>query len=264
MSKFKVGDLAEILHSHEYIPYVVANSIVEVVSVEGTDIAVNINGKFIVFHTDELGLVVNGDLKMSKKFKVGDKVYIAESFKAIKVMTGTKGEVINDLNNETYLVKFTNPPTSNNISMVFHGDYLKMDESIKCPIVHPKQSKFEVGDLAWSPSCGLITLKNSGRTDNYTVTDGVESYDRHGNLNLMDKHPTLLTIEEALRLGRITPFMVDEASKAPAAKNKVKIELWTNIYSEDMVFSYKTKAEADRSQMNGRIACVKLTGEYEV
>ena len=49
-------------------------------------------------------------------------------------------------------------------------------------------------------------------------------------------------------------------------KKKVKktIECWGNIYKDILPFVYSTENIANNAQLKNRIACVKLTGEYEV
>lgn len=62
-------------------------------------------------------------------------------------------------------------------------------------------------------------------------------------------------------------FSKPEITAPPRPKKKVKkvIERYFNVYpNEIQSFSYFTNHEADLSAANHRIACVKLTGEYEV
>ena len=47
-------------------------------------------------------------------------------------------------------------------------------------------------------------------------------------------------------------------------KTKKKITMWGNIYKNtDMVVLHKTKQLADNGALPGRIACTKVTYEYE-
>lgn len=42
------------------------------------------------------------------------------------------------------------------------------------------------------------------------------------------------------------------------------VERWENIYHNGTMCIYGSKEQADRAATSGRIACVKLTGTYEV
>jgi hypothetical protein len=58
-----------------------------------------------------------------------------------------------------------------------------------------------------------------------------------------------------------------EMRRLEAGKRKVKkkkITAWANVYPERSPHLYDTKRIADRLADNDRIACVELTGEYEV
>lgn len=57
-----------------------------------------------------------------------------------------------------------------------------------------------------------------------------------------------------------------EISDPPPPKRMVKktIERWMNVYEEGHAYVHETEREADRDRALGRIACVHLTGEYEV
>lgn len=44
---------------------------------------------------------------------------------------------------------------------------------------------------------------------------------------------------------------------------KIVIERWANVYRNGSEIIYNTKEDADNGASGNRIACVKLTGEYE-
>lgn len=50
----------------------------------------------------------------------------------------------------------------------------------------------------------------------------------------------------------------------PNKKIKKTIERWANVYEDAFDGTYLSKNQADACAMSARIACVKLTGEYEM
>lgn len=55
-----------------------------------------------------------------------------------------------------------------------------------------------------------------------------------------------------------------EIPTRPKRKSIKKIECWMNIYSDGDNTIHKTKDKANENACTYRIACIKLTGEYEV
>jgi len=55
-----------------------------------------------------------------------------------------------------------------------------------------------------------------------------------------------------------------EAPPRPKRKVVKKVEKWVNIYPERQSIVHDNKKIADSAASDMRIACVKLTGEYEV
>lgn len=61
-----------------------------------------------------------------------------------------------------------------------------------------------------------------------------------------------------------------ELVRRPKRKEKRTVEMWANIYPgplyslSDSRLVFSTKEAADKQNLKDRIACVRLTGEYEV
>lgn len=117
------------------------------------------------------------------------------------------------------------------------------------------EPKFKPGDMAWSPGSGFAICEDLAHNATYPIRHGCDSYTNKGFRVMVDQHPTLLTVEEAAKLGYYPP------------KPKVKktIEAWVNVYPDNIgIIAFPSKAEADTGTLANRIACVKVTGEYEV
>ena len=72
-------------------------------------------------------------------------------------------------------------------------------------------------------------------------------FTKEGMSNVNHRHPRFVKVEP------------------PKKKVKKTIEAWANVYKYGRVSRYNTKEEADWNADNSRrIACVKLTGEYEI
>jgi len=55
-----------------------------------------------------------------------------------------------------------------------------------------------------------------------------------------------------------------EAPPRPKRKSVKTVEVWMNLYPRGKATTHLEQYEADRRALSDRIACVKLTGEYEV
>lgn len=112
---------------------------------------------------------------------------------------------------------------------------------------------FKVGDTAWSPYVGFEKIK-SGENRNYSYMHGRYFYLEDGRVQPDDKHPTLLTVEEAAKLGYFPE----------KKKVKKRDELWMNIYPQGFRVTH-TKEQADEAAGNRRIRCLRfVSDEYEV
>lgn len=114
-------------------------------------------------------------------------------------------------------------------------------------------TKFKVGDIVEAFGVrGVVTkvLSNGGHpvlVDFERLPgEAEEEFTPDGRLFYWHKEPSLKLIERQ--------------------KKKVKktIETWLNIYPDGYNSHYHTQEECDNAAMTSRIACVKLSGEYEV
>jgi hypothetical protein len=118
-------------------------------------------------------------------------------------------------------------------------------------------SKFKVGDLAWSPIDGfhIIIDGRLRNSDEYPLRHGRHHYRLDGKRFDKDKYPSLLTVEEAAKLGYYPP------------KKKVKKTLhgWVSIY-KDVAHKtiWESKEIADAYADESRLACIEVNIEYEV
>lgn len=112
--------------------------------------------------------------------------------------------------------------------------------------------EFKVGDKVWSVQLGECEVKVIDGEYKYLVgcmndEGSIGYYTLDGKHHYTDKNPSLFH------------------EKPDCFKRKVKksIERWANKYNTYTSW-HSTKEEADENRGYGRIACVKLTGEYEV
>jgi hypothetical protein len=79
---------------------------------------------------------------------------------------------------------------------------------------------------------------------------------KDGRFQEEDEYPSAFTREEA----------AIKFPEYPAPKRKVKktLERWVNVYSDRESIGYMYHIDADKVSVLDRIACVKLTGDYEV
>jgi len=121
-------------------------------------------------------------------------------------------------------------------------------------------SGVKVGDKLWSVQLGECEVTHAPQTDKdriiccpmYCCHDSL-CYSQDGKL--MDNHPV-----QSLFWAR------PEIIAPPKPKRKVvkTVELWQNVYPENVTYLHVTKKEADERSEGNRIACVHLTGTYEV
>ena len=120
-----------------------------------------------------------------------------------------------------------------------------------------------VGDKVWDVQRGWGNIIEIDPTSYYPIVvrfvyenhDEVDTYMFDGRSKEIHKNPTLFWDEI-----KITP--------PPRPKRKVKksIEGWANVYKHGRWwYFYEDKERADWADSCGeRVACVKLTGEYDV
>lgn len=70
--------------------------------------------------------------------------------------------------------------------------------------------------------------------------------------------------------GKLTPRAVNkdlywnEIEIKEIKMKTVEIERWINVYKDSISYNYKTKDDANQMAAEDRIACIKLTGSYQV
>lgn len=117
-----------------------------------------------------------------------------------------------------------------------------------------EEQKFEVGDIVEAFGVrGIVINKHFGQNYELIVEfeSGVRcSFTSDGRVYLWNKEPSLKLISRAKK------------------KEKKILKGWVNVYpfkkglrKSDL---YLDKEEADRSQSPNRIACVEMTGEFEM
>lgn len=123
-------------------------------------------------------------------------------------------------------------------------------------------SGVKVGDKLWSVQLGECEVAN---VDNKDCTFKCE--DTNNNLNMWYRRDgtsydiTGPSAHQQLFWSR--PDII--APPRPKRKVVKTVEAWINIYPEDVPrFAHKTRDEADSARELNRIACVHLTGSYEV
>jgi hypothetical protein len=118
--------------------------------------------------------------------------------------------------------------------------------------------KFKDGEMAWSPFSGWGKVEiNFADKRTYRVKHGPyhATYTNDGRRLVTDKHPTLLTVEQAAKLGYFPP----------KKKRKVEVKVWANVYPMDDYYAFhNSKEKADEEAGLRRIACVEMTGVYEI
>lgn len=121
-------------------------------------------------------------------------------------------------------------------------------------------SKFKVGDRVYDVRKGLCTIAviNTDCGSTYPImTTAGDGFTLDGRWDRRDANPTLLTAEEARAKGYDVPKIKRKGTK--------EVKIWVNIYPDGEVGNnHPTKEEADKHASIDRIACVKLTGTYEV
>ncbi len=117
-----------------------------------------------------------------------------------------------------------------------------------------KEMEFKAGDKVFGIQCGFVVLEENKNSfsNTHTLRAKSDTYTTDGRFSSTDKHRSLLTIEEAKSLGIEPP------------KKKVEVKLWTNVYPNQPCIAYHIKENADKSAAYNRIACVEMTGFYEV
>lgn len=128
-----------------------------------------------------------------------------------------------------------------------------------------KITKDDIGRRVWDLTRGFGTISDYDDKENnldsvYIVT---VRYDTHGELSYSTT-------------GKYLPFLNPQLfwdelkfEEPPKPKRKIKrqTELWGNVYLHPQAYTitYSSREEADKyACKSNRVACVRLTGEYEV
>lgn len=119
-----------------------------------------------------------------------------------------------------------------------------------------KEHEFKVGELAWSPFDGFLTIEaNYSSNKMYPLIHGGEIYTINGRQNIEWKHPTLLTVEQAAKLGYFPP------------KKKIKVEkdVWITVSDNEVkrVFHLKENPDIISKIYKHKAVPAKLTYEIE-
>lgn len=123
-------------------------------------------------------------------------------------------------------------------------------------------SKFKVGDSVYDIRHGSGEVISNSKDHTYGIEVllpvGRFYYTTCGRAVWRDKNPILLTIEEAMAKGYDVLKVKRKVTKT--------ISRWANVYPDCVTCNdYYSKEEADsRANLSDRIACVELTGTYEV
>lgn len=115
------------------------------------------------------------------------------------------------------------------------------------------EPKFKPGDLAWSPRNGFAVITEHS-DEIYQLAHVNYTYDRNGFAWRGDRYPTLLTLDEAAKLGYFPE------------KKKVKkqVKVWVNVY-KNVAIQYEDKSTCEDVASKECVAtAVECTGEYEV
>ena len=120
----------------------------------------------------------------------------------------------------------------------------------------------KAGDIVWSVINGWGKIEIFNIKSDYPLSDyplevkfnrTTESYTLDGKNHALSLYPTLYW---------------DKIEITPPPKPKKKVikivEYWMNTYENEENCIHETKEIADKNAAECRIACVKLTGEYEV
>ncbi len=114
--------------------------------------------------------------------------------------------------------------------------------------------EFKVGDkVEWMGVIGTVVITPGYNRNSNVIyplevdfnVNGVRLFTRDGKLESFHKEPSLKLVER------------------PKKKVKKTIERWANIYSSYIISNYDSEKHANKCAED-RIACVKLTGTYEV
>jgi hypothetical protein len=118
--------------------------------------------------------------------------------------------------------------------------------------------KFNVGDIAYSIREGVVTICRSTEGPPYPIAANDENYTEDGKWYPTDLNPTLLTLDEARAKGYDVPKVKKKVTK--------EIKRWANVYADFSACNdYYTREDADfHVNRKMRIACVELTGTYEI
>lgn len=114
----------------------------------------------------------------------------------------------------------------------------------------PNTQSFKVGDVVeWCGARGIVERLDAGTSYPITVkfeSGAYNSFTKNGKYYSWHKTPGLKLISR------------------PKKRVKKTVEAWANVYAHCLPDLFNCEANADARASNSRIACVKLTGEYEV
>ena len=110
------------------------------------------------------------------------------------------------------------------------------------------KQELKVGDHVRDILSDEISIVEKNRSETYPLVSKFSSgwvyFTKEGMNYVNHRHPRFVKVEP------------------PKKKVKKTIEAWVNVYDDRKRF-YDSKKEADEWAHSPRIACVKLTGEYE-
>ena len=120
----------------------------------------------------------------------------------------------------------------------------------------------KVGDLVFCVKIGWGTIKEIRSEFMHPISvsfelSANEEFMLDGRCSVADKLPTLFP-------ENMVPQYYLDLCPRPKRKVKKTLEIWVNIFPDDGFTVYNSKKIADDLAVSTRIACVKMTGEYEV
>jgi hypothetical protein len=118
--------------------------------------------------------------------------------------------------------------------------------------------KFNVGDNAFSLRNGVVVISGIEEMAIYSISTSDGKFTLEGRYHPLDLYPTLLTLDEARAKGYEVPKVKKKVTK--------EVKKWVNVYAEFTICNdYYSREDADQqADHKRRIACVELTGTYEI
>lgn len=176
---------------------------------------------------------------MSQMFKPGDLVVCVDDTETLGKLE--HGKTYKVIKSDSYFTFLEGLRDSNK---GFYSGRFELVEEI------PKTQLFKVGDIVSAFGCEGI-VKQIATLSIYPVQVVLNGEHYHwftldGKLSDWHKIPSLVLVSRPKKMVTKT------------------VEKWINVYPSHNNWTYNSEAEANSSAGINRIACVKLTGEYEV